>query len=455
GLGRSGAAAASLAAHHSGKPFVSDSAPEKQLESETSKLRREGIPYEAGGHTDRLLEMDYVVISPGIPPETEIVQKLSDQGTPVFSELEFASWLLPGKMIAVSGSNGKTTTATMIDGMIRADRRPTFLCGNIGSPLSACVTDIPRDGVAVVEVSSYQLEYVDQFSPDVALIINLTPNHLERHGSLAKYREMKLRISGAQTADDKLALNINSPDLDPLSVHTAARVLLFGPEEALESNSVGKGKRAAFLRGASLFGVYDGAEVKICDTADLRVPGAHNVENALAAASAALAFGVGPNSVRSGLLEFNGVEHRLEYVAEVNGVRLVNDSKATNLDATIKALEATDGRIGLILGGRAKGEDFSQLAPHIAGRVGHIVALGESKEAIFAALGKDAPVEFASSMSEAVTRLFDLAKPGETILLSPGCASFDMYRDFEQRGADFKRSVLALKDKKETNAVES
>lgn len=459
GMGRSGQAAALLGKRLGAEVFVSDSGSAVELNSALKVFKNAGLAFEVGGHSDKLLESDYIVISPGISPSSDIVKKIQAKGTPIFSELEFASWVNQGKMIAVTGSNGKTTTATMIDCILRADGYSAFLCGNIGQPFSGCVTEIARDGVAVVEVSSYQLEFVDQFKPDVALIINVTPDHLERHGSLEKYREMKLRITSCQSQAEVLALNIDSPELAAQNIHTSARTLFFGHEDKLAHSGVKESGRAVFCRGTAIYGNFGTSEVKLFDISELLVPGAHNVENAMAAASATLAFGVSPESIRSGLLSFPGVEHRLEFVVEIDGVRLINDSKATNLDATLSALRATEGPLGLILGGRGKGENFAELASQITGKVAHIVALGESKEEIFEALGKIAPVEFADSMTHAVSRLLELAGQGETILLSPGCASFDMYRNFEERGAAFKEAALALGKvaghKKKAGAIES
>ncbi len=459
GMGRSGQAAAILGKRLGADVFVSDSASAVELDSALKVLKGAGLEFEVGGHTDRLLESDYVIISPGISASIEIVAKIQNRGMPIFSELEFASWVNQGKMIAVTGSNGKTTTATMIDCILRANNYNTFLCGNIGQPLSGCVAEIAPDGVAVVEVSSYQLEFVDQFKPNVALIINVTPDHLERHGSLKKYRDMKLRISSCQSQEDTLALNIDSPELAAQTIHTNAQALFFGHEDNLSSSRVKESERAVFCRGTAIYGNFESSEVKLIESSELLVPGAHNVENAMAAASATLAFGVSPESIRAGLLTFPGVEHRLEFVVEIDGVRLINDSKATNLDATISALQATDGPLGLILGGRGKGEDFAELKSYVSGKVGHIMALGESKEEIFEALGKVTPVEFADSMTHAVSRLLELAGEGETILLSPGCASFDMYRSFEERGAAFKEAALALGDvaghQKKAGAIES
>ncbi|MCH7878161.1 MAG: UDP-N-acetylmuramoyl-L-alanine--D-glutamate ligase [candidate division Zixibacteria bacterium] len=447
GMGRSGLAAALLGKRLGAEVFVSDSKSTEDAGAALEILKSAGVECETGGHTDRILESDYVVISPGVSADSTIVEKLQQQGTPVFSELEFASWVNQGRMIAVTGSNGKTTTATMIDYILRAENYKTFLCGNVGQPFSGCAADIPSDGVAVVEVSSYQLEFVDQFRPDVALITNVTPDHLERHGSMKQYRETKLRITSSQTEKDTLVLNIESPELDARSIQTRARTLFFGKKETLSTCGVGESGQAVFLREGVIFGNFGQTEVKLFARAELRVPGAHNVENAMAAASAALAFGVSPDSIRSGLLSFPGVEHRLEFVTEIDGVRLINDSKATNLDATISALQATDGAVGLILGGRGKGEDFAVLGQSVAGKVGHIMALGESKELIFEALGKITPVEFADSMTHALSRLLDLSGAGETILLSPGCASFDMYRNFEERGAAFKEAAHSLAKK--------
>ncbi len=307
-----------------------------------------------------------------------------------------------------------------------------------------------RNDVAVVEVSSYQLEFVDQFAPDVAAILNITPDHLSRHGAFENYRLAKLRITAAQKSDSSLILNLDDRGLDALSIQSSARRLLFGSEETMNASSVESDSRGVFLRGDALYCPIDGANVKLIDASQLQTPGRHNIENAMAAASCCLAFGVPLEPIREGLVSFKGVEHRIEYVATVNGVRWINDSKATNLAATICALEALEAPVRLILGGQGKGEDFSELQDIVAKKVKSIIALGETKEEIFVALGKTVPVEFVATLEEATLRLSSAAKSGEVVLLSPGCASFDMFTDFEERGTVFKSSVNSLAGKPAT-----
>ena len=446
GMARSGIAAATLAHELGADVFVTDMGSQRSLGSAIDSLKKSGIECETGAHSDKLLHVDYVIVSPGVPSQSDILQQLHEAGTPVFSELEFASWFTLGKIIGVTGANGKTTTVTMIHYILQAANYTSRLCGNIGTPLSAVAPELGRDDVAVVEVSSYQLEHVEQFAPDVAAILNITPDHLSRHGSFEIYRAAKLRITEAQEKDGALALNIDDTGLDALSVHSAARRIVFGSEHTMNEAAVDAEMRGVFMRGESLYCQFDGALIKLLDCNQLQVPGRHNVENAMAAATCALAFGIPLESIREGLLSFPGVEHRIEHVATINGVQWINDSKATNLAATICALEALDSPALLILGGRGKGEDFKKLQDVLTGKVRNVVAIGETKEEIFASLGKTVAVELANSLEEATQRSFETARPGEVVLLSPGCASFDMFENFEERGTEFKNAVMRLEN---------
>ncbi len=444
GMARSGVDAALLAKELGANVFVSDAGNRRILQNVVDTLKNAGITCETGAHSEALLQSDYVIVSPGVSSKADIIQKLREAGTPVFSELEFASWFTLCKVIAVTGANGKTTTVTMIHYILQAANYTSRLCGNIGTPLSAVAPELGRDDVAVVEVSSYQLEHVEQFAPDVAAILNVTPDHLSRHGSFENYRAAKLRITEAQGKDDALALNIDDAGLDALSVHSAAGRIVFGSEQTMNKATVDAGMRGVFTRGESLYCQIDGALIKLLDCRQLQVPGRHNVENAMAAATCALAFGISLESIREGLLSFPGVEHRIEHVATINGVQWINDSKATNLAATICALEALNSPALLILGGQGKGEDFKTLQDVLTRKVKSVVAIGETKEEIFASLGKTVAVELANSLAEATQRLFETAQPGEVVLLSPGCASFDMFEDFEERGTEFKKAVIRL-----------
>jgi len=448
GMARSGAAAARLAKSLGATPFVSDSAPAAKLAMQTAELSALGVAFETGGHTDRLFDSEYVIISPGVSPRTPFVRALIQRGMPVFSEVEFAAWFLAGKMIAITGANGKTTTSTMVYEIMRAANIPARLVGNVGAPFSDHVMEIAPDGVAVVEVSSYQLEFIEDFRPDIGVIVNLTRDHLERHGDLRAYRDAKLRITENQGPQDTLILNIDSSELEPVSVATRATKKYFGQEETLNGRAIADLSRGVFRRGESLVTTRGGAATTIMSTRQLGTPGAHNVENAMAAATAALALGVAPESIARALTAFKGVEHRIEYVATAQGVRFVNDSKATNIDAVTKALAAIDTPIVLLMGGRGKGEDFRDLLPHM-GNVRGVVALGETREEIGQALRGVTTVRPADDMSHAVALMLEMARPGDTALLSPACASFDMFDDYEHRGREYKSAVRALAEKTE------
>lgn len=451
GIARSGAAVARLLRELGATVFASDSAATDDVTALAAELSALGIATECGKHTDRIYQSDFAVVSPGIPPTAPVIVELKKRGIPLFSELEVASWALDCKMIAVTGSNGKTTTTSMIHQILQSGGYESALCGNIGTPLSAVTRSLPRHGVAVVEVSSYQLELIESFAPDVAVITNITEDHLERHGDLRGYREAKLRITESQSAEQTLTLNLDSPALDALAIHTNARRVFFGAADSFAASGAEKTDSATWLQSGALWARINGQDIKLLERRRLSVPGAHNVENALAAATAALAFGVNPDAVSEGLSEFRGVEHRIESVGDINGVHFVNDSKATNIDATTKALEALDGRVWLILGGRGKGEDFRRLARFCGSPVVGVIAIGEAREEIFNSLGKDTSVVFAESLAEALERAADQAQSGDTVLLSPACASFDMFKNFEERGATFKTVFHQLKLKRESD----
>jgi UDP-N-acetylmuramoylalanine--D-glutamate ligase len=447
GMARSGLACAALARKLGADVFVSEAREESALDAELLELNQAGATYETGGHTETILASDYVIVSPGVPADTPIMQSIHAAGTPVFSELEFASWFTVARIMALTGANGKTTTATMIHKILQHGSYTAHLCGNIGIPFSSIATELNRNDVAVIEVSSYQLEFVDQFAPEVAAILNVTPDHLSRHKTFENYRLAKLRITEAQEANQSLILNADDSGLDALAIETSARRLLFGSEKTMDAASIDSEMRGVFLRGESIFCQADGAQVKLFECRLLKVPGRHNIENAMAAASCCLAFGVPLDAIREGLLSFSGVEHRIENVATINDVQWVNDSKATNLAATICALEAFESPVRLILGGQGKGEDFRELQSIVSRKVRSIVALGETKEEVFAALGKTAPVEFATTLEGSVLLLARTAQAGEVVLLSPGCASFDMFADFEERGNVYKGAVKRLAGK--------
>ncbi|MDH3938992.1 MAG: UDP-N-acetylmuramoyl-L-alanine--D-glutamate ligase, partial [candidate division Zixibacteria bacterium] len=323
GMGRSGLAAASLAAAYGGLPFVSDAAGADSLSEVTAQLKQEGIPFETGGHTDRLLQSDYVVVSPGVPPTADILKKLQSKGIPVFSEIEFASWVCRGKIIGVTGSNGKTTTTTLIGEILTAAGLDSLVCGNIGLPFAQVADKIGPDSVAVVEVSTFQLERIADFNPHIALILNLSPDHLDRHGSFDAYKKLKYRITENQTENDFLILNAQDNEIIADNVQTAATKMFFTTEETTDN--------AVWVSGGDLFLALSGRGSRVVSARDIRIPGPHNLQNAAAAVAVAGLIGVDVEVMARVLKKFPGVEHRLESVARVAGIDFINDSKATNV----------------------------------------------------------------------------------------------------------------------------
>jgi UDP-N-acetylmuramoylalanine--D-glutamate ligase len=442
GMARSGMAAAHLALDWGGKPFVSDSAPAHKLTSETERLKRDGIPFETDRHSERLLTCDYLVVSPGVPPDIEILKKAREKGIPIFSELEFASWACRGKVVAVTGSNGKTTTTTLIGEIFKAAGYETFVCGNIGLPLSEVVSKTNENSIAVVEVSTFQLEAIADFKPHVAVILNLTADHLDRHGSFATYKALKYRITENQTAEDFLVLN--KDDVETMNDNTNG--VIAADAEKVFFTTTDTTEALAFVKDGFLYANYRGTELKVIHCRDILIPGPHNLQNAAAAACVAALLEIHAPIIEKVLRTFPGVEHRLERVGRVAGVTFINDSKATNVDSVCWALRSLDTPIYLIAGGRDKGNSYEPLIKWGQGKVRSVIAIGEAKDKIFNALGKAFSIEFADSLEKAVQKGFELAHPGETVLLSPACASFDMFENFEHRGRVFKEAVARLKN---------
>lgn len=443
GMARSGMAAALLADELEGEPFVSDSKDAELVAAMTERLDALEIPWEAGGHSERLLTCDYLVVSPGVPLDIDILEKARRKGIPLFSELEFAYWVCRGQIVAVTGSNGKTTTTSLVGEILTAAGYDTYVAGNIGLPFSAIAPRVPENGLAVVEVSNFQLQSIADFRPDTALILNLTPDHLDRHGSFDDYKRAKYRIAENQNPEQALIINLDDREIDLAEIKTSAAVQYFTVSENT--------KALAFVRSGVLYTQAGDEECAVINCREIRIPGPHNLQNAAAAVAAASLYDVRPDTMAKVLRNFPGVEHRLENIGRVAGVNFVNDSKATNVDSVCYALRSVDAPVHLIAGGRDKGGDFEKIAEYGAEKIKSIVAIGEAREKIFNALGQAFPVQFADSLQDAVKMTFEAAFPGETVLLSPGCASFDQFEDFEHRGRVFKETVGKLRNGKNEN----
>jgi len=443
GMARSGLAVARQALLMGGRPFISDSAPEESLSEACHELHALNVPYEVGGHTERLLKCDYLVVSPGVPPDIDVLKRARETGVPVFSELEFASWICPATIVAVTGSNGKTTTTTLIGRILCEAGIDTHVCGNIGHPFAEAVGKMKADSVAVVEVSSFQLETISEFRPNVAAILNLTPDHIDRHGSFEEYKKTKFRITENQTSRDAFLLNSEDPESTAYELSTEAEKLTFTTTSDSTCN--------AFVRDDTLCLQIPSGTVEVIHCSEIGIRGPHNLQNAAAAVVIASRLSVEPEVMARVLRSFTGVEHRLEAAGTVAGISFVNDSKATNVDSVRYAIRSVNPPIHLILGGRDKGGDFTLLAELGEGKISDIIAIGEAREKIFDSLGKSFAVQFTDSLEDAVRKCFELAHPGETVLLSPGCASFDMFNDYEHRGRVFKEAVASLKNGKNSD----
>ncbi|MBU0983434.1 MAG: UDP-N-acetylmuramoyl-L-alanine--D-glutamate ligase [candidate division Zixibacteria bacterium] len=443
GMARSGMAAARLAQALGGQPFVSDSGSETSLAKQIAELSAHDIPYETGAHSSRLLISDYLVVSPGVPLSAAVIQQAKAQGLPVFSELEFASWVCPGKIVAITGSNGKTTTTTLVGELLAAGKLDTHVCGNIGTPLADVVGRMNSNSVAVVEVSSFQLEAIDSFRPHVAVILNLTPDHVDRHGSFENYKQAKYRITENQRAADFFITNRD--DAETVADHpgTRAKHICFSAGARRECGS--------WVETNALWTRRIEADERVIACDDIGIKGPHNLQNAAAAVTVAARFGLEPSIMQRVLRQFAGVEHRLEPVATVAGVSFINDSKATNVDSVYYALKSVPTPLYLICGGRDKNGVFEPLIEAGRGRIKGLIIIGEAREKLFEVLGKHFPAQFASSLEAAVEKGFELARPGETVLLSPGCASFDMFDNYEHRGRAFKAAVARLRNGKTTD----
>ena len=433
GLARSGSAAARLLAREGASVHASDVSSAPAVEAAAARLREEGIDAMAGGHDPaRLSASDWVVVSPGIPPEAPALAGAIRRGVPVFAELEVASWFADAPIAAITGTNGKTTTTSLLGAIAAGAGLRASVAGNIGRPFSTAVMEKARPDWFVLEVSSFQLAGIDVFRPRIAIVLNLTSDHLDRYPDMTAYRRDKERIAENQGPEDHLGLNAEDPALAAFAEGRPPRRHFFHRAETVTSGATAAGGRIA------LVGLPDAGAVMPAEA--IALPGAHNLQNALAAALAASLMGIDRAAIATGLASFRGVPHRLETVAEVDGVRWVNDSKATNVDSAAVALEAFDAPLVVIMGGRHKGSSYAPLAPRL-GRARAVLAIGEAAHLIERELGSAAQVERAVTLERAVERARAIARPGDVVLLAPACSSYDQFADYEERGARFRELV--------------
>ena len=436
GMGKSGIASALFLANRGARVEVSDTRSEEELHHEIPQLLDRGIGVEAGYHGERTFkEQELIVISPGVPYDVPQLVQARQAGIPVIGEIELASRYLKGQTIAITGSNGKTTTTALAGEVMAAGGKPTVVGGNIGTPAISLVDEAASDAWIVLEVSSFQLETVETFHPRIAVVLNVTSDHLDRHRTLANYTAAKARIFENQSAADFTVLNADDAICAAMAAQTKGSVCTFSRHHRVD--------RGSFVRNDDIIWTDGASEQQIMPVSEIALKGAHNVENVLAGISIGMLAGVAPASIRSAVASFKAVEHRLEFVADIRGVAYYNDSKATNVDATIKALESFPGRIYLILGGKDKGSDYSVLNPLLAERVKRVYTIGVAAAKIESQI-KGPPVVNAVTIDNAVRQASESATEGDIVLLAPACASFDQFVSYEHRGRVFKDLVKQL-----------
>lgn len=441
GAAKSGLAAARLLKTKGADVFLTDSG--TMSEAVKARLTADGIAFEDGGHSDRAFTAEFMVVSPGVPDEAPIVQAYLSAGKKVYSEVELASWFDQGRIVAVTGSNGKTTTASWLDHVWSTAKAPHLLAGNIGIAYSDVVSESGSHTTSVLEVSSFQLDHIDTFRPNVGILLNITPDHLNRYQyKFENYVASKMRLCENQRDGDVFIYWQEDPVVAPLVAALkgkpgAPRFMAFSDESRPEEG--------IFVRDGQIFFHLNHQEEFLMLVEDLGLRGRHNLHNGLATALAARVSEIKNEFIRESLMRFEGVEHRLENVRTLDGVSYINDSKATNVNAVWYALDSVKNPLVLILGGRDKGNDYSELIPQIHAKVHTIIAIGEGKAAIETQLKEHVPnFVVAETMEQAVKLGKKAAKRGETVLLSPACASFDMFENYEHRGREFKKYVNQL-----------
>jgi UDP-N-acetylmuramoylalanine--D-glutamate ligase len=441
GLGKSGVASALFMKAQGAKVTVSDTKSGDELRNEIPLLLDHGITVETGGHGDRTFRgQDLIVVSPGVPVDAPPLMQARALGEAVIGEIELAAQFLPGPVVAITGSNGKTTTTTLVGEIMTAAGFPALVGGNIGTPAISLAERARPDTVIVLEISSFQLETIQTFRPKVAVVLNVTPDHLDRHRTFEIYTEAKARVFENQQGSDFAVLNADDPTCVAMAGRTRAQVFWFSRQKEVQQGVWVRDRNIVFRDGSG--------QREIMQVSEIPLKGAHNLENVLAAACAGTLMGCAPEKIREAVRDFKAVEHRLEFVATIRGVDYYNDSKATNVDATIKALESFPANIHLILGGKDKGSDYTVLNDLLRQRVKRVYTIGAAAAKIEAQIVSSKnggpEVVHAETLENAVRKGNAAAEPGDVVLLAPACASFDQFKSYEHRGKVFKEIVGTL-----------
>ncbi len=439
GAGISGIKSALFLKKRGGTVFVNDIKPQASLEKEVKILEENSIPYLFGEHREEFfLNQNYIIVSPGVPHRTELFNKARERGIEILGEIELASRFISTPIIAITGTNGKTTTTTLIGEILKGAGKDVFVGGNIGTPLIEYAEDDSKD-LVVLEVSSFQLETISHFHPYGAILLNITPDHLDRYDGMEDYAEAKMRIFENQESFDFAVINVDDPWVNRYKYGILSEILPFSIKKEL--------KKGAYYREEKIIlrhQLLKGEEV--INSKDIALKGLHNMENVMASLLTAIELGIELDSIRETLAKFTGLHHRVEFVDEIKGVSFYNDSKGTNVGATEKALAGFNEKVVLILGGRDKGGDYTFLKEEIKRVVKTIVAIGEAKEKIYNQLRDLVPVVISEGFEEAVKIAFNIAEKGDIVLLSPACSSFDMFSSYVERGNKFVEIVKKMKE---------
>jgi UDP-N-acetylmuramoylalanine--D-glutamate ligase len=444
GLARTGVAVSLFSAGYGATVTATDDKLEAELAETAARLRAAGVTLELGGHASKtFLAQDLIVVSPGVPANLPPLALARARGVPVWSEIELAWRFLRGTLVAITGSNGKTTTTSLVAHILKTAGIPSLTGGNIGVPLLSLAESSTDATVTVAEVSSFQLETIESFRPEIGVLLNLTPDHLDRHASFDDYARAKMRLFENQLDRDAAVLNADDPEVTR-RMPSRPRIFWFSRRKRVA--------QGVFLRGDEIVFRSDGAETVLARRDEIPLRGEHNVENVLAACAAAHLAGAAPGAVAGAVKTFRGVEHRLEFVAEIAGVTFYNDSKATNVDAALKAVEAFPGPLLVILGGKDKGSPYTALREPLRQRARAAVLIGAAAEKIGAEVGDAVALEQAGTLERAVELAMKRAKPGDVVLLAPACSSFDQFENYEHRGRVFKELVAQLETRSAASA---
>jgi UDP-N-acetylmuramoylalanine--D-glutamate ligase len=453
GLARTGIITSLFSAGYGATVTAADEKSESELGDAPAKLRAAGVKLSLGAHTpDLFVEQDLIVVSPGVPANLPQLELARSRGIRVWSEIELAWRFLRGKLAAITGSNGKTTTTSLVAHILKTAGIATQIGGNIGTPLLALAETSTDSTVTVAEISSFQLETIEAFRPEIGVLLNLTPDHLDRHASFDDYARVKMRLFEYQLERDAAVLNADDPEITR-RMPSKPHIYWFSRQKRVAAG--------AFLLDGQIVFRRDGTETPLARLDEIPLKGEHNVENVLAACATAYLAGADPAAIANGVKTFQGVEHRLEFVGEISGVSFYNDSKATNVDATFKAIEAFPGPLLVILGGKDKGSPYTPLCEPLRQRGRMAILIGAAADKIASDLGDAVEIARAGTLDRAVELAMKNARPGDTVLLAPACASFDQFENYEHRGRAFKQLVAKLEsqssvgapDRKDNNAA--